>query len=471
VIAQLKHKIPKPQFALLRKKLLSQIEIFFLMFHYYRRVNQFFSYQSPEKAYFSWLFGDQLSSAQKAFIATYAETKYAAKMSLLEEDMLFEVAPADIHLKYLFLENDPHLMVSTLIESIYDKSFLDTKLKKLLKDSSELFPVLEYLTDPSRFKKGYFVGIQKFVTTLFRGDVDEELDEFNEMMSVIGDDMDQFDMSKIPQRIKKESRIMEQLLNFYVTYLGGLSFARADSFFLRFSQPKLILQLLSCFEVKLSTPASINFYGLQQYFYSRNVFYYAYVHTNVRSGKEKFFLPLEGRSKLIKSNIFSLAMFDENALLTLFQDVNPRFSKLYVKNSALLDRFQQQWSKEISSLIKLKSSEFVSAFYAPFFEYCEHSDQVLHILQHSFSESEIVRLKDSLYSFDMWVFRSLLAHLPFQQMKKQYTDLVVVQILALLRELLPGFLLYYHFISRQDEKQKKSYHSEVLLKVFAIDIL
>jgi hypothetical protein len=189
------------------------------MFHYYRCINQFFSGQVPEKDYFNWLFGDQFSPLQKAFFATYAETKHSPTISLLEEDILFEVAPADIHLKYLFLENDPHLLVSTLIENIYDKSVLDAKLKKLLKNPSELFSLLDYLTDPSLFKKGYFVGIQKFVTTLFRGEVDEEMDEFNEMMSVIGDDMEQLDMSKIPQRIKKESRIMEQLLNFYVTYL------------------------------------------------------------------------------------------------------------------------------------------------------------------------------------------------------------------------------------------------------------
>ena len=219
VLVQLKSKVPKPQFSVLRKKLLSQIEIFFLMFRYYRGINQMFSYQSSDKDYFTWLFGEQLSVAQKAFVTTYAETKHAASVSLLEEDMLFEVAPADIHLKYLFLENDPHLMVSTLIDSIYDKSFLDAKLKKLTKDSSELFAVLDYLTDPALFKKGYFVGIQKFVLALFRGEGDDEMEEFNEMMSVIGDDMEQFDVTKIPQRIRKESRMMEQLLNFYVTYL------------------------------------------------------------------------------------------------------------------------------------------------------------------------------------------------------------------------------------------------------------
>ena len=240
---------------------------------------------------------------------------------------------------------------------------------------------------------------------------------------------------------------------------------------MRIAFPKLLSQISSCFDVKLSTPASINFYGLQQYFYSKNLFYYAYVQSNVKSGKEKFFLPQEKTAQLVKSTVFSLSMFDENALVTLLQDVNPRLSKLYVKNAALLEWFQKQWSKEISTLIRLKSSEFVSAFYAPFFGYCAHADQILQLLQSCFSDQEIVRLKDSLYCFDMWIFRSLLVRLPLEGLKAKYTDPVIMQIFALLRELLPGFLFYYYCICCQDEAQEKSYHPEVLIRLFVIDIL
>ena len=40
------------------------------------------------------------------------------------------------------------------------------------------------------------------------------------MMSEIGDDVDKLDQMQIPASIRKESKIMEQLLNFYVSYLG-----------------------------------------------------------------------------------------------------------------------------------------------------------------------------------------------------------------------------------------------------------
>jgi hypothetical protein len=130
-------------------------------------------------------------------------------------------------------------------------------------------------------------------------------------------------------------------------------------------------------------------------------------------------------------------MFDEISLLTLLQDVNPKICKLYIKNKALLDRFQQKYASEISPLIKLKNADFISAFYSPFFSLFDKGKEVLSLLKRDFGGQEIVRLKDALYSFDVWIFRSLLAQLPLKKMKKLYTDTALLNILANLRELLP----------------------------------
>jgi hypothetical protein len=349
----------------------------------------------------------------------------------VEEDMLFEVAPADIHLKYLFLDNDPHELVAHLVKHIYDKKLLDEKLANLMKNPAELDFILDYLTDPANFKKGYFNGMQKFFTAIFRDDDDdEELEEFSEMMSVIGDDMEQIDHLKVPQRIKRESRLMEQLLNFYITYVGGLSIERADTFFVRLYKPQLLEKLLNLVEMKLSTPASIHLYGLQQYFYSKNTYFYSFVNTNVRSGKEKFMVPLETKTKTIKSNVFSLTMFDEIALLTLLQDVNPKICKLYIKNKALLDWFQKSYASQISPLIKKKKADFVAEFYRPLLAPLDQAEAMISLLQSSFVEQDIVRLKDVLYSFDLWVFRSVLEKLPLKKMKKLYTDQALLNIFA-----------------------------------------
>jgi hypothetical protein len=360
VLVQLKQKVSKEQFAQLRKKLITKLEIFFLMFHFYRRINQFFAYQSNEQAYFTRLFGEHFSPAQREFLSTYANTKYAPKVSLSEEDMLFEVAPADIHLKYLFLDNEPHELVNNLIKHIYDKNILDKKLASLMKSPAELDFILDYVTDPSNFKKGYFPGMQKYFMALFREEDDEEMEEFSEMMSVIGDDMEQIDHLRVPQRIKRESKLMEQLLNFYITYVGGLSIERADTFFIRMYKPQLLRNLLSLLDTKNTTPASGHLYQLQQYFYSQNTYFYAYVNTNVRAGKEKFMMPVTPKIKLLQPNQFSLTMFDEIALLTLLQDINPKICKLYIKNKNLLERFQKKYAPVISPLINQKKADFIA---------------------------------------------------------------------------------------------------------------
>jgi len=264
VLSQLKHTYSQVRFVKLKKVLLSQVEVFFMMFHYYRRLNQIFDAPISDQEYFLRLFGDEFSSNQKVFLSTYETTKFSTQVSLLEEEILFEVAPTDIHLKYLFLEHNPHDIIATLITNIYDKKLLDKKLSLLIKKPETFDFILDYLTNPIPFKKGYFEGMQKYLSVLFRGE--EMNDEFDELMSLIGDDLDKLEKIQIPPRIKKESRTMEQLLNFYVTYLWGLSVEKSDSFFLRQFKPQLLKDFMMLFpgKEKLS-PASLHLYGFTEH--------------------------------------------------------------------------------------------------------------------------------------------------------------------------------------------------------------
>jgi hypothetical protein len=48
---------------------------------------------------------------------------------------------------------------------------------------------------------------------------------------------------KIPERIKRESKIMEKILNFFITFLGGFRIARGENFFLRIHKNELLSDL------------------------------------------------------------------------------------------------------------------------------------------------------------------------------------------------------------------------------------
>ncbi|MBR7036883.1 hypothetical protein IKI14_03280 [bacterium] len=76
-----------------------------------------------------------------------------SKFSEIEESLLFEIAPADIHLKYLFLETDVLDVISCVVSSVFDKKVLDKKLIALMKNEGELDFILDYATDPDNFKK------------------------------------------------------------------------------------------------------------------------------------------------------------------------------------------------------------------------------------------------------------------------------------------------------------------------------
>ena len=71
---------------------------------------------------------------------------------------------------------------------------------------------------------------------------------------------------------------------------------------------------------------------------------------------------------------------------------------------------------------------------------------MLKILQNAFTDQDVVRLKNSLYAFDVQLFREVMTIIPWKTFKKLYNDSVMLQHLSLLRETLFGFLIYYRYL-------------------------
>ena len=476
VISQLKHKVTKKWFQELRTKMLNQIEVFFMMFYYEKRVNHLYLTNEDWKysnEFYQWIFGPQLSQVQRNFLQNVDTITTNSTFSEIEESLLFEVAPADIHLKYLFLETDTSEIISNIIANIYDRKILDKKLTLLMKNEEDLDFIIDYVTDPDNFKKWFFKWVKQYISHMRIQDKDS-YDELDEMMSEIWDDMDKLDQMQIPASIRKESKIMEQLLNFYVSYLWWLSISRADTFFLRFFKKDLVPELMQYFDIHLKTNEAIEYCGVSHVLYVKNQAYYQFVNKKIREWKEKFFVPASPlKTETIKATAYLMKAEDEIALTTLLQDCNPQIWKLYVKNKALLDRFQAQYSRDISSLIKLPLNEFVYHYYEPVFSNFELWENVLKILQNAFTEQDIVRLKNSLYAFDVQLFREVISMIPWKVFKKIYNDSVMVQHLALLRETLFWFLIYYRYLQLVQESNngKKNLDLSLLKRVYILQIL
>jgi hypothetical protein len=282
------------------------------------------------------------------------------------------------------------------------------------------------------------------------------------------------DQMQIPASIRKESKIMEQFLNFYVSSLWWLSISRSDTFFFRFFKWKFISELMQYFDVRFKTDQAIQYSWMSHLLYTKNQAYYQFVNKKIRSWKEKFFIPAGPlKSDSVRASAYLLKSEDEIALTTLFQDCNPRIWKLYVKNKALLDRFQNQYSDQISLLINLSSSEFVYQYYEPIFANFGMWENVLKILQNAFTNQDIVRLKNSLYVFDVQLFRELISMFPWKKFKNLYNDTVMLQHLALLRETLFWFLIYYRYLQnvQGQENEKMGWNLTLLKKIYLLHIL
>ena len=475
---QLKHKVEKERINQLKTKMLVHIDVFFMMFYYNKRVNNLYidlfnKDKKQNNEFYQWLFWSQQTSTQKIFLQNLDKIVNNSDFWEIEGVILFEIVPADIHLKYLFLDTNISDVEDCIISNIFDKKVLDKKITDLMKNEENLDFILDYVTDPDNFKKWFFKWVKQYVSRM-RLENKDSFEELDEMMSEIWDDLDKLNQIQIPNSIKKESKIMEQFLNFYVSYLWWLSISRADTFFFRFFKWGLIQNLIQYFDIRLKSEQSIEYSWIAHVLYVKNQAYYQFVNKKIREWKEKFFIPAAPlKTDSVKATALLMRMEDEIALITLLQDCNPQIEKLYVRNRALLDWFQAQYSWQISTLIKLSSRDFVYNYYEPIFSNFQLWENVLKILQNAFTDQDIIRLKNSLYAFDVQLFREVMTIIPWKTFKKLYNDSVMLQHLSLLRETLFGFLIYYRYLQLIQELNdwkndldllflKKVYISQVL---------
>lgn len=157
----------------LKKNLLNQIELFLMLFAVYKNFNTIFTHPNiNNQDIYSRLFYDELKGDAKTiyaeFIANHKEYTSNTHFSSIETKIMQSILPADILLRYLFLDSDMFLITNTVISKIFDKKALDTFITSFRKDESQIESFLTYITDYRNFKKNFFSGVQKYIVTTFR---------------------------------------------------------------------------------------------------------------------------------------------------------------------------------------------------------------------------------------------------------------------------------------------------------------
>ena len=452
---------PKPLlFQQIKKSLLRETDYFFVLFRAYQNFNNLLASSGSDEDFLSWIFGENSGAKQKwaieEFIASYEKTKSRSDFSLLEQELLMMIWPADILIKYLLGDVSPFIIVDEIIKRIYDKKELDPIIKSFTKSGQNLQSLFNYLLDYKRYKEGFFRWVQEVMMRHFRGqgEVEEMIMDLDEMISSIDVSNEDASQIQVPERIKKESKITEKLLNFYVTFLGGFTTARGDSFYFRLFKAPWLQEFCSTTTGDLLYPSEqMRYYSSMLYLYNKNLYYYHYIDQNIRSGKNKFTIPTKGKNLKIAPNFSVVKLYNQAMLATFFQDVNPRDTKLYIKNSEILGLFKERFWENISQWLKGESRVFLENFYGPMSKKTFLSGDFVTIIDASLLETELINLKNSLYSLDYWFNREVLDLLyPLLSKKKGLHPEYFFSLFAIQRETLFGIALLMHYLSKKSKK-------------------
>ncbi|MBU1758183.1 hypothetical protein KKG31_03345 [Patescibacteria group bacterium] len=140
VFSQTGKKIGPKELASIKKELLNEIDTFFLLFINYQKLNE--TLYNPDingKDFYTRMFYDELKSENKNIVNEFIENHKIhtsqSTFSAVESKVMQFILPADILMRYIFLDMDMFLVTDTIVSKIYDKKILDKYLASFRKDA------------------------------------------------------------------------------------------------------------------------------------------------------------------------------------------------------------------------------------------------------------------------------------------------------------------------------------------------
>jgi hypothetical protein len=463
----------------LRSSLLQKIDLFFLLFYFYQRMNSlFYAAHISEKEFYHWLFYEEIKRGKhQELVGEFVShaTAYTRIKSFSDQDkeLMKLIFPADVLVRYLFQGADSRLIADKLLAQIYDQEKLDGYIRSFLTDDSQLDEFMSYILDWRIYKENYFEGMKAITTHKFRVKNDYETSkEIDSFMSSLGD-AESLEGIKVPDKLKQESVMMERLLNFYITFLGGLRVARGDNFSLRFQKKELIEQLIGEHQIDTTKQDALFFYGGLLYNYSKNIFYYKYAFENVKAGNEKFQLPFRASFKEVYSNMFILKLFNESFINTILQDINQKNLKIYITNQQMLKTFKNVLGQELSHLMKADDETIIDQVYRRVEVFLPAISHFVSTLHDYLDGDDVEQIKENLYTLDLWMWLEALQYLGEEEVDfaSNYGDLSILGVIAGMRDTLFGLLLYLTHLQKEASEAQIDLKLQALKKIYILDVL
>lgn len=465
-----------------KESLLQQIQIFFMLFQVYQHVQTAIASDvlSPRDVY-HWLFYDQLKKPKEhmqfqKFILQATTYTYTPSWWGVDTKVMESILPADFLPKYIFL--DPHALTITdhLIEKLYNRDELDQLLQKFLPPHRHPHIAEEFIgaiTAWKTIKWRFFVGLRNLTQQLHRARHHQEVtQEIEKFMEELGEN-DSLEGVNIPEALKQESVLMEKILNFYMSYMGGSRTARGDNFFLRLWRKPMLQGIVDLYDPNTLQQDALSFYGWLLYNYSKNMFYYTYAFDNVKAGREKFQLPFTSSLREVYSNMHILKLFDEHFVATTLQDLNTKTLKIFIRDQEILRIFKNVIAQDISKVIAGSDEEVIHEVYGPALSLLQKKDDILACIVDHVQPQDITALKDNVYTVDLRV--RIIATRWLQDNKvnvsDMYGDMSIMGMVSVMRETLFGCLLYLRYLRQQTHTQHTGFATQELKKIYITDVL
>lgn len=222
-----KKKISDEEFDILKKELLSHIQIFFMLFWVLQRLNTlFYSSHLSEDEFHQWILYDYQKKSKKSalvkdFIKNATAYSRVSAFSHQDEQLIQLLLPTDMLIKYVFHHEHIYEVCDKMISEIFDKDTLDSYVMSFLKNDNKLEEYLRYIFDFRLYKKNYFSSMKRFISHTFRLKQNyEESQEVDSFINTLQNNEGKVDMANIPESLKQESAMTERFVNFYITFLA-----------------------------------------------------------------------------------------------------------------------------------------------------------------------------------------------------------------------------------------------------------
>lgn len=388
-------KLTKKQIEYVKTVIVNEYSLFLALFYICDDIS-FYIEDSNDQEVMYWLssFRVDINEEQIENIVWFTER---------EKGLLKYILPVEFMTKLLYDRSDVFWVAEYIVPHVYEpqvfrekvQNFIDSKRKFL--DASEFYV---WLMNHVHWKKSFFPSIRKMIVYKFSTSDPLGKSSLEEFLSTISDESW---MLLIPESIKKESALMDRLLNFYVGLMGTMFIAKADNGYFRLFHAKELNSLITIIWSWAHSDYFDSIISKQR----KLEFFYNIVFDGVRSWKASFIVPYIAQETVEYSNkTFLLRQYLKQSFAILTQDIVPKDVKLVTHNNDIVTEFQSTFGESIERRIDLNQLSFVEDHYKSIDQFIWSS--IGSHLSLTISSKELKNIKESAYSLEYWLYNDFI---------------------------------------------------------------